>query len=282
MPTLRSLASGFLAAVGVALASAAPARADGDADDFRANCASCHTIGGGRITGPDLKGVTTRRPKEWLVGFIRDPKGVIDSGDPYAARLLADARGVLMPNIAGMTAKRAEGLLALIEAESKLEKSVFATSGVSDRAFTPEDIARGREIFLGSRRLAAGGVACISCHVAGEMPWLGGGRLGPDLTDAYARLEGRKALGAWLVAPPTATMKPLFAPHPLDAEQEILPLLAFLEDVARRPPPASAAPRRLAFVLVAAGAAGVFLVLLDRAWRRRFRGVRRRLVESAS
>ena len=40
---------------------------------YRQNCASCHTIGGGRLTGPDLKDVTERATEEWLVDFILDP-----------------------------------------------------------------------------------------------------------------------------------------------------------------------------------------------------------------
>ena len=41
---------------------------------FKQNCTSCHTIGGGRLTGPDLKDVTTRRDRQWFVQFRRAPK----------------------------------------------------------------------------------------------------------------------------------------------------------------------------------------------------------------
>jgi mono/diheme cytochrome c family protein len=34
------------------------------ADFFRQNCISCHTVGGGRLTGPDLKNVTQRKERE--------------------------------------------------------------------------------------------------------------------------------------------------------------------------------------------------------------------------
>ncbi len=34
------------------------------ADYFRQNCMSCHTIGGGQLTGPELKGVTERQNRE--------------------------------------------------------------------------------------------------------------------------------------------------------------------------------------------------------------------------
>jgi mono/diheme cytochrome c family protein len=51
-------------------------------DYFRLNCASCHTIGGGRLTGPDLKDVTARRDHAWLLRYIPDPKATIDGGIP--------------------------------------------------------------------------------------------------------------------------------------------------------------------------------------------------------
>jgi len=54
---------------------------------FRQSCMSCHTVGGGRLVGPDLKNVEERRDRAWLVGFIMDPKGVLASGDPYALKL---------------------------------------------------------------------------------------------------------------------------------------------------------------------------------------------------
>jgi cytochrome c2 len=66
------------------IATTAPVRAQETADYFKKNCASCHTIGGGRLTRPDLKDVTKRKDREWLTTFITNPKATIDGGDPYA------------------------------------------------------------------------------------------------------------------------------------------------------------------------------------------------------
>lgn len=272
--------------VGLLASQLAPhAWADGDADDFKASCAACHTIGGGRLVGPDLKDVEKRQERAWLVRFIRDPQGVLASGDAYAAKLLAESRNVAMPPVPGMTDKRAAQLLDLIAAESKLEKSRFASSGVSDRAFTPDDVARGRRLYLGLEPLSRGGPACIGCHQAGDAAPLGGGRLGPDLSDVFTRLGGRKGLGAWLLGPATATMKPLFASNAdpaldrsMDADKDVLALLAFLQQVERDGPPPSRTPQRLAFVFLGVALAAALLVLMDFAWRGRLSGVRSRLV----
>ncbi len=252
------------------------AQAQDRVDDFRQNCMSCHTIGGGRLVGPDLRNVTERKDRAWLARFIVDPQGVIDSGDAYALKILDEARGVKMTAVPGMTIDRAMNLLDLIEAESMLEKSAFAGIKISDRPFTADDVAAGNRIFLGSHRLANRGPACVSCHSVNGIGVLAGGKLGPDLNAVFERLNGRKGLATWLSAPPTPIMQSVFNDHPL-AEDEILPLVAFFADKAVAPPESGQAATLIFILLGMAGTAGA-LVLFDVAWRNRFRAVRRTLV----
>lgn len=253
------------------------ATAQETADYYRQNCMSCHTIGGGRLTGPDLKNVTQRKDRAWLSRFMLDPKGVIESGDPYALELQKDARGAIMPLVQGMSKARAEALLDLIEAESKLEKSQFAGVQLSGRAFTDRDIELGRELFLGRKPLMNGGPSCISCHSVTGVGGLGGGTLAPDLTTVFERYEGRKTLATWLTAPATPTMQSVYKKHPLDAE-EVLPLVAYFQHTLQRSPedPATA---RLNFVLIGLGGTILVLGFFDVVWSKRFRAVRRPLVE---
>ncbi len=79
---------------------------------FESKCASCHTIGGGKKMGPDLKGVARQQPQEWLVDFIVAPDKVIASGDPTAAQLVKEY-GMPMPNL-GVSKADAEAILAYI------------------------------------------------------------------------------------------------------------------------------------------------------------------------
>ncbi len=58
-------------------------------------CVSCHTIGKGRLIGPDLAGVGACRPRAWLRDWLVDPQGLV-ARDPEARRLL-DQYGSLMP-----------------------------------------------------------------------------------------------------------------------------------------------------------------------------------------
>ena len=261
-------------------------------DYFRQNCLNCHTIGGGPLSGPDLKNVTERQDREWLIRFMQNPQAVIASGDPYALKILEESRNIPMPILPGMTRDRAERLLDLIEAESQLEESQFKGLQISTAPFTAADVEAGRAIFQGTQRLEAGGTACIACHAINDaslggprdedlrysaVATLGGGRLGPDLTKVYERLQGRKSLSAWLVAPATETMQPIFKNHPLTGE-EIHSLVAYFEATAERSPTDPSSSRVLLLLTGLIGAAGLVFVM-DAIWRRRFHAVRRPLVE---
>ena len=258
------------------VASPAVVVAQDDALFFRRNCHSCHTIGGGRLTGPDLKDVAQRKDREWLERYIVNPKAVIDSGDPYAQQLLQEARGVIMPTVPGITRERARGLLDLIEAESKLEKSQFVGLQISDRPFTREEVAQGWAFFRGEKKLTAGGASCVSCHTVRGTRGLGGGKLGPDLTRVYERLQGRKGLAAWLMSPATLTMQAAFRNKPLQNE-EILALVALFEDRAKNGGEDMSAAQ-LNFFLMGLGGAVLMLLAFDAIRKGRFRGVRRAMV----
>lgn len=247
-------------------------------DYFRQNCLNCHTIGGGRLTGPDLKDITKRRETEWLIGFMQNPQAVVESGDAYAAKLVEESRGVVMPIAPGMTRYRAEQILKLIAAESKLEKSQFQGIQISNKPFTQQDRLAGHEIFIGVRRLKNGGTACNACHSTHGLSTPGGGRLGPDLTRVFERLKGRKSLSAWLMAPATETMQPVFKNHPLEAE-EIHALVAYFESSAKHSE-ADASANRIAFLLIGLLIAAAIVFAFDVIWKGRLYGVRRPLVEA--
>ncbi len=256
-----------------------PALGQDTPDYFRQNCTSCHTIGGGRLTGPDLKDVTKRQERPWLVDFLMNPGVVINSGDSYAKEILEESGGkVIMPIPPNITRERAENLLKLIDEESLLDESHFKGMEFSTAPFTDADRARGREIFLGLQRLKEGGTACVSCHSMFDTPALGGGRLGPDLTNVYERLLGRAALSAWLNPPGTETMQPIFKNHPM-SEDEINALVAYF-DSTKAEQPADSSTSRVAFLLSGLAGAVFGVFFLDTIWKRRFRSVRRSLVEA--
>jgi mono/diheme cytochrome c family protein len=247
-------------------------------DYFHQNCTMCHTVGGGRLIGPDLGGVTKREDRAWLVQFLQDPKSRIESGDSHAAQLFQDANGVVMPTPPGMTPALADSILRYLEAGPGAAQSQIAGPTISERPFKEADVVLGRQFFLGQRPLAKGGPPCVSCHTVRTVGGLGGGHLGPDLTTEIERLGGRKGATAWLTSPPTTTMQAVFSKHPLE-EEEILPLLAAIDDASRQGQRKSDAAT-IRFSGFGLGGMLIGLVLLQVAWRRRFRSVRRSVIRA--
>lgn len=69
--------------------STAPADIARGQDTFAAKgCVACHKVGGGKLVGPDLKGVTARRDQTWIGRMILRPDVMIVE-DPTAKALFA-------------------------------------------------------------------------------------------------------------------------------------------------------------------------------------------------
>ena len=96
---------------------------------FRKLCAGCHTIGVGDRVGPDLRGITERRERAWLVSYLRDPPGMA-ARDPDARALMEKYQPVRMPNMR-LSEQDATDLISYLQFENaKLAESVVpARSG---------------------------------------------------------------------------------------------------------------------------------------------------------
>ena len=82
-------------------------------------CLACHTIGKGKLTGPDLAGVTKRRDEEWLKKWLTSPETMLMS-DPVAKELLQQYM-VPMPN-QGLSPQDIEALIDYFEYEDSGKK----------------------------------------------------------------------------------------------------------------------------------------------------------------
>jgi len=164
-------------AVGAARAAPEPAAL------FKTKCASCHTFGKGDRVGPDLKGVTQRHPRPWLLEWIRSSDTLIRRGDPDAEALFRKYRQQRMPDH-DLSEAQVGALLDYIDAggpeadeRQRLRLAVDAT---------PQDVSLGRKLFFGEARLAGGAVACIFCHTLSKQTLLGGS-LASDLSVTFTR-----------------------------------------------------------------------------------------------
>lgn len=66
---------------------------------FKANCASCHSVGKGKLVGPDLKGVDTRHKEPWLLKWVKSSQTMIKSGDTTAVRLYSENNNLIMTDM---------------------------------------------------------------------------------------------------------------------------------------------------------------------------------------
>jgi mono/diheme cytochrome c family protein len=150
---------------------------------FKTKCSACHTFGKGVLVGPDLKAVTQRHPRQWLIAWIRSSETLIRRRDPVATALFRQFGQQRMPDH-DLTDAQIAALLDYLDAGGPaadegphLRRAVDAT---------PQDVQRGRKLFFGETRLAGGAVACIYCHGLSAQTGFGGS-LAPDLSDAYSR-----------------------------------------------------------------------------------------------
>lgn len=244
---------------------------------FQTKCAACHTIGKGKLVGPDLQDVTTRRDPAWLKQFIADPNKLFAANDPIAQQLLAENNNVKMPAL-GLTDAEIADLLAFLGAGA-------APAGQPQAALPVGDPAAGWRAFRGDARLANGGPACIGCHSVSGLGGLGGGALGPDLTHVAQRYPGQ-GLAAVLGNIAFPTMAGPFANRPL-TPQEQADLVAYLTaaDQSRATPPpvaAGALTQNTALVLgIGLAGAVALLVALAFFWPRQRQSVSSRLRNAA-
>lgn len=79
-------------------------------------CNACHTMGRGRLVGPDLLGVTDRREKDWIEAMIVKPDSMLQN-DPEAKQLLSEYYTPMTSM--GVTPEQAEALYQYLRAETE-------------------------------------------------------------------------------------------------------------------------------------------------------------------
>jgi mono/diheme cytochrome c family protein len=157
---------------------------------FNQRCTACHSYGKGVKVGPDLKGVTDRRDRPWLLAFIRSSQTLINRGDPVAKGLFSQFKQQRMPDWTDLTDGQIASVLDWLASNGPEQKEIDERNA---QLATPKDLDMGHGLFTGRIRLENGGLACISCHSIkagpGVAPMPLGGTLGPNLTESYARFQ---------------------------------------------------------------------------------------------
>jgi mono/diheme cytochrome c family protein len=220
------------AAIIIALATlVTPVFADPNAaSTFNQRCAGCHTYGKGIRVGPDLKGVTDRRPRSWLLRFIRSSESVIRSGDPVAQALYQTFHQQKMPDH-DLSPQQIEDLLDYFEQGGPGRRAADERDASTA---TLADVEVGRRLFAGEVRLTSGSQACSSCHRAGDTTWIQGGSLGPNLSRTYWEYKDKTITS--LLRHPCFPREPEIAHSDYLTPQESFELKAYLRQVSLSQP----------------------------------------------
>ena len=144
--------------------------------------------------------------------------------------------------------------------------AVLVVSTMLPATVMAESADAGRKLFTGEKSFENGGPPCMSCHNAG-VGVLGGGSLGPDLTQVMAD-ESRSVLimADWINSEDTPTMGAIFSRHEV-TEAEVEDIKAFLTGQASGSVKASGAQ------FAGGGIVGfiVLMIIISALWSGRYR-----------
>lgn len=203
-------------------------------DIYQSTCAVCHSIGGGRLVGPDLAGVNDRRPEDWLLKYIKSPQTLVNSGDKTAIALFEEYKLVMPDN--ALSDGQIKSVLAHIketgDSPAAGREAAAPPAQASAAAPTPDEIRLGQDLYEGRVRFANGGPACSACHHVSNDAVIGGGILARDLTTAFSRI-GKRGVIAIVGNSPFRVMELAYAQSPF-TDDEIHAVVAFLEFADKR------------------------------------------------
>lgn len=219
---------------------------------YAQKCIGCHTIGGGALSGPDLKPTS---------GWPRP--------DLRAAVVRMEVR------VGPMTEEEVEALTDFLldrDAARRLEEQRERTAMRHAAQLEPASIETGRELFHGMSTFHNGGISCSACHQAGG--W--GGNVASSLEDAYSRI-GDAPLMSTIESPGFPVMRAIYTPEPV-TKQEAVHIVAYLKHVGEHPQTPAVIPLELIGII----GTTAFMALMAPLYRNRQRGTRARLVARAT
>jgi len=191
-------------------------------------CAACHTIGGGKIVGPDLKGISDKREEDWIIKFVQNSTELIASGDADAKAIFEEFNSITMPPNA-LSDDQVRSIIAYIDSKSAEAGDGGEEAPAEEITYTEKEIEDGAKLFSGEMRLKNGGASCISCHNVKYDGFMSGGGLALDLTESNTRISA-VGISGMIKNPGFPAMREAYKNHKI-TEDEIYNLTAFLVHV---------------------------------------------------
>jgi len=202
---------------------------------FTKDCQVCHTIGKGRMVGPDLIDIENRRTESWIIGFVKSSQDMVKNKDQDAVSLFNEYNKIVMPD-QNLSDKEIRDVLVFIREQSLVGDFAEKIPDQNTRSLRmsldhagENEVVTGQKLFLGELKFTEGGTACISCHTIINDNIISGGLLAVDLTTVFVRL-GEQGIDAIVSNPPFPVMKTAYNNHQI-TKDEAFYLIAFLKEI---------------------------------------------------
>ena len=88
----------IIAAIAMIAIPFSKSNAQDGAQIFRTNCGACHTVGKGKLVGPDLKGVQDRHSEAWILKWVHSSQTLVKAGDKEAVKVFNENSMIPMPD----------------------------------------------------------------------------------------------------------------------------------------------------------------------------------------
>jgi len=104
---------------------------------FKTTCSACHSIGKGKVVGPDLKDVANRHEESWILKWVKSSQTLVKGGDAAAVKLFNENSMIPMPDQT-LSDEEIKSVLAYIkvkgaEAATAKTAAVAATDQANDQ-----------------------------------------------------------------------------------------------------------------------------------------------------
>ncbi len=129
-----------------------------EAQNNFAQCKACHTIGGGRLVGPDLKGVPDKYPEAWLIKFIQNSQAMVKAGDKRAVKIFDEYNKIPMPSH-NLTDAQVKDILLYIKNGGKLPAGVSAQKATVKTTVAPAPQVNQEDRYFEQKRDATRNLA---------------------------------------------------------------------------------------------------------------------------
>jgi mono/diheme cytochrome c family protein len=108
---------------------------DEGASLFKKNCGVCHTVGKGKLVGPDLKGSHEKYKEDWLIKWIQSSQALVKKGDKTAVKIFEENNKLVMPDQT-LPESEIKTILGFIKSESEKPVDVVSADKPKDKVST--------------------------------------------------------------------------------------------------------------------------------------------------